>query len=607
MKFLKYAFVFGILLTYSSTAIGEILTWNGGEGSWSSANWLKSDGTLVAGAAYSQDEMVLNDGTVKIPTAGAVSFGVNNFLTINEGGKLTTAGAYLFVGDVLSGVVASGITPTLVVDGGAIDWTVSSGTSKLGIGRGAVTAQVDLVNGAKVYVGQVGIAASSDNCVGILNVKSGSVLTAYDNIWVGQDGQGTLNIDNATVNATNRMDTFQDGLFPIKSTINITNNGLLNVTGELKLAPIAGKPVAGEPLTTLTVTNSAVKAGSMVLSTNGDSLLLANNSAISSNGNITLSSGTGTGTFIANGGTITANGAIFLTPPDNSGVSSATFVLNGGSITAASFQAGTGKETNVYLIGGQTNWNLQQYISLQPTTTTYALATDTGFSPYRSGATNAPVAFRGSLEMGLASGFAILDSDTILLAQAGNGFSISATPTKIYSSIWNSPTTSTVEGAGRYGSTLSSATQLGDLSLAGAEVLSFENSYELGYLTLVGTPSTDRFSFEIRFDNGAEQATEANLQTLADWMNDDDLAFRSYYDREASLLDTKDGIFFDVPLADLGKYFAFDISAFNAYYNLDLGVASVKAQGVPEPASWFLLLTGCFVMLRFARLTRRSR
>ena len=163
---------------------------------FNAGNWT----SVPTNATAARIDTVTPNATVVGATGGqaatlTVSNSITGALTIQSGGTLSNT----------AGIIGNnaGSTGTVIVDGAGSTWT-NSGTLDVGShGNGTLTIR----NGAAVVAGTTGYIGNWPGGIGTVTIDGiGSTLTITD-IYIGWDGQATLNITNGAKLITNTVGT----------------------------------------------------------------------------------------------------------------------------------------------------------------------------------------------------------------------------------------------------------------------------------------------------------------------------------------------------------------------------------------------------------------
>ncbi len=237
---------------------------------------LNVDGSGSMGAGYDgAGSMSISDGIVIESTDGYIGQkpGSTGLVTVDGPGSTWTSGLRLFVGRWGNGTlnitdggqvnnsigwigVFSGTTSEATVDGTGSTWTNTIGLDVGTFGSGTL----NITNGGTVSSASSNLGVLDSNSTGIATVNgAGSTWTNSENLIVGLQGDGTLNItDGGAVSndsigaigvqpgATGEVTVDGDGStwtsgtelyvgYESSGTLNITDGGLVSVAGDLTI------------------------------------------------------------------------------------------------------------------------------------------------------------------------------------------------------------------------------------------------------------------------------------------------------------------------------------------------------------------------------------
>jgi hypothetical protein len=269
-------------------------------------------------------------------------------------------------GDLISNNYSNGTTSPVTPGSGDVVFLGNSGTLTHAV-AGTTNIQKLRVGHNQATVGGVGAATLTVNGGAILNLSQGGT-NANASLWVGNENNGTLNIDGvgSSVIATQVVQIGWGNNLNASGVVNITNGGELKVSaGNTNLATFNGTNPIGVPgtlnmsgpnskFTAVGLNVGVQQAPGTYAQTGGTATLTgaiavgaaaaANSSfsvsggSLSTTGAITVGTGTATGSsFAVSGGTLAATGAI--TVGDNTAHAS-SFSISGGTVTAASVTIG---------------------------------------------------------------------------------------------------------------------------------------------------------------------------------------------------------------------------------------------------------------------------
>ena len=266
-----------LLLSPLLTSISKADTiWNVTSGDWSTAtNW--STGTVPTSSTNVDIGTTSTNRTATVTTSGVAAdlmylgYNSGNVGTLNiTGGSLTvvkiyagdsgtgtmniTSGGVLFTGSVNS-AFQLGSTSTITVDGTGSKFTANSGLVVGQEGNGTLTVQnkatLTTGNGGMVY-----IASDAAAAVGVVTVTgTGSTWTGSDTVYVGNAGNGTLNVLAGAVVSLPTM------YIAGSSVVTYTPTGLVTVDGAGSQLNLSGATTYVGSLGTGTLT---VQAGGSV-------------------------------------------------------------------------------------------------------------------------------------------------------------------------------------------------------------------------------------------------------------------------------------------------------------------------------------------------------
>ena len=360
--------VMAALAAMSATARATDYTWDGSADFWSSLHWNPGS---VAGPTSPADTATISSGIVTFAindTFGNGATATSPLITINSGGTLASGGKFntmwnlamnggtlLANGGVNNPFGAFGLKGTVTVGGSSVSTIAVGGvngfeTVSLGhLSNGTTTfnvADVTSSAAADLIVNAVLNANGNNPGGGLIKTGAGTMQLNAMNTYTGNTlvTGGTLDISSTGgLNATNLINTTNDGLLNISGNVTVANNGVFAIG--------SGNGTAG---TVVVNSGATLNIGNGAGATVGATLI---------GGKIGPTGTAGSGTLTINGGAVNVAAAgtgassldgsrLWLNPYGGTG---SVINLNGGTLTTArSIANGTGASTATVNFNGGT-------------------------------------------------------------------------------------------------------------------------------------------------------------------------------------------------------------------------------------------------------------
>ncbi len=219
---------FAIAAMTTSSVFGQIdVTWGGGDGNFTDANWVDGDSNPVTPAVG--DNIIIPSGTVTLNTDQTGGVGDYGELRVAAGTlDVTTGGRVSFAGNILLGTEA-GQTATLIMQGDSVfsgssfRWASAAGSFADVVIRD--TASFSTINTQDIIGFSSALGSGTWTTEG-----SGVTLQSDDDIWIADDDVWIANITDATTYST----AFADDAFGFvgNGSVVVNVSGFAQSTGQ---------------------------------------------------------------------------------------------------------------------------------------------------------------------------------------------------------------------------------------------------------------------------------------------------------------------------------------------------------------------------------------